>query len=285
MPSVSEAQARLMAACAHGAGYKSCPPDKVSNEFNQADKGTPMLRNAMRVKRAFGGPMPTNTGILPPQQMPQQLPPEAMQQLMQLRQQAGGNNPGYSSGDPQGMNLQSFLSSMGYSRPGMPPTGAPPGGMPPQGGMSPPMSSPQMPRPMPPSGGGMPTGVGTPQQGGMAPPSMPQGNPGALATLGNPQQPIARPGMPMMPMQRPPTGPIGMPQQRMMAGGGMVPPGVRPQSPLPGRSVSPLSTLIGQGMAGRHAGFPGARKPRIPLPGAMRNISQRINSPPRLQPI
>ena len=27
-----------MAACAHGAGYKSCPPKSVAKEFNQADK-------------------------------------------------------------------------------------------------------------------------------------------------------------------------------------------------------------------------------------------------------
>lgn len=27
-----------MAACSHGAGYASCPPQKVSQEFNQADK-------------------------------------------------------------------------------------------------------------------------------------------------------------------------------------------------------------------------------------------------------
>lgn len=33
-----------MAACAHGADYPSCPPAKVSKEFNQADKGGKMLR-------------------------------------------------------------------------------------------------------------------------------------------------------------------------------------------------------------------------------------------------
>jgi hypothetical protein len=33
-----------MAACAHDAGYKSCPPKKVSKEFNQADKGTGILK-------------------------------------------------------------------------------------------------------------------------------------------------------------------------------------------------------------------------------------------------
>lgn len=44
MPSKSPAQARLMAACAHGAGYKSCPPQSVAKEFNQADAGTGILK-------------------------------------------------------------------------------------------------------------------------------------------------------------------------------------------------------------------------------------------------
>ncbi|HEY6436817.1 MAG TPA: hypothetical protein VIY47_09510 [Ignavibacteriaceae bacterium] len=46
--STSEKQARFMAACAHGADYDSCPPKKVSREFNQADKGTKQLSNAMK---------------------------------------------------------------------------------------------------------------------------------------------------------------------------------------------------------------------------------------------
>lgn len=46
MPSKSPAQARLMAACSHGAKYKSCPPAKVSREFNQADKGTGILKKS-----------------------------------------------------------------------------------------------------------------------------------------------------------------------------------------------------------------------------------------------
>ena len=50
MPSKSAAQARLMAACAHGAGYASCPPAKVSKEFNQADKGSQLLKQAMTAK-------------------------------------------------------------------------------------------------------------------------------------------------------------------------------------------------------------------------------------------
>lgn len=54
MPSKSPKQARLMAACAHGAGYDSCPPVKVATEFNQADKGSKLLSRAMK-KRADGG--------------------------------------------------------------------------------------------------------------------------------------------------------------------------------------------------------------------------------------
>lgn len=44
MPSRSLRQAKLMAACAHGAKYDSCPPAKVSKEFNQADKKTGILK-------------------------------------------------------------------------------------------------------------------------------------------------------------------------------------------------------------------------------------------------
>lgn len=40
-----------MAACSHGAGYSSCPPLSVAKEFNQADKGTGILRH----HRADGG--------------------------------------------------------------------------------------------------------------------------------------------------------------------------------------------------------------------------------------
>lgn len=40
-----------MAACAHNAGYASCPPKKVSAEFNQADKGGTLLRLANEVKK------------------------------------------------------------------------------------------------------------------------------------------------------------------------------------------------------------------------------------------
>jgi hypothetical protein len=54
MPSSSFPQARLMAACSHGAGYPSCPPTNVAHEFNQADKGSALLSHAMQ-HHAFGG--------------------------------------------------------------------------------------------------------------------------------------------------------------------------------------------------------------------------------------
>lgn len=47
MPSETPRQARLMAACAHGADYEKCPPKNVAHEFNQADKGTGILRHGM----------------------------------------------------------------------------------------------------------------------------------------------------------------------------------------------------------------------------------------------
>lgn len=50
MPSKSEKQAKFMAACAHGAGYESCPPDDVSKEFNQADKQTGILKKRKSFK-------------------------------------------------------------------------------------------------------------------------------------------------------------------------------------------------------------------------------------------
>lgn len=45
MPSKSKPQARLMAACAHGAGYKACPPVKVAKEFNRADQKAGALKS------------------------------------------------------------------------------------------------------------------------------------------------------------------------------------------------------------------------------------------------
>lgn len=48
MPSKTRKQARFMAACAHSAGYASCPPAKVAKEFNQADKGGKLLKRKKR---------------------------------------------------------------------------------------------------------------------------------------------------------------------------------------------------------------------------------------------
>ena len=55
MPSTSPAQARLMAACAHGADYPSCPPKAVAQEFNQADRGTGILKKRKVVEALLKG--------------------------------------------------------------------------------------------------------------------------------------------------------------------------------------------------------------------------------------
>jgi hypothetical protein len=52
MPSKTAKQARFMAACAHGAGYKSCPPASVAKEFNAADAQSGILRNNKRSVRS-----------------------------------------------------------------------------------------------------------------------------------------------------------------------------------------------------------------------------------------
>lgn len=52
MPSVTKPQAHLMAACAHGAAYKKCPPLKVARDFNQADKRSGILRRGANGGRA-----------------------------------------------------------------------------------------------------------------------------------------------------------------------------------------------------------------------------------------
>ena len=54
MPSKSRKQARLMAACAHGAKYGKCPPVKVAREYNRADAGTGILSGVLR-KAVKGG--------------------------------------------------------------------------------------------------------------------------------------------------------------------------------------------------------------------------------------
>ena len=52
MPSKTAKQARFMAMCAHSPGKAKgkCPPQKVSREFNQADKGGKLLRQPRKSK-------------------------------------------------------------------------------------------------------------------------------------------------------------------------------------------------------------------------------------------
>jgi len=61
MPSVSNKQRNLMAACAHGANYGACPPLKVAREFNRADQhaglsrgGSTSLERGLEMKMNFG---------------------------------------------------------------------------------------------------------------------------------------------------------------------------------------------------------------------------------------
>lgn len=50
MPSKSPAQARLMAAAAHTPGGYGGVPQSVGKDFNQADKGTGILKKKKRTK-------------------------------------------------------------------------------------------------------------------------------------------------------------------------------------------------------------------------------------------
>jgi hypothetical protein len=56
MPSKSKAQARLMAAAAHDPKFakKAGVPQFVAQEFNAADKGGRMLKQAMQAKALRG---------------------------------------------------------------------------------------------------------------------------------------------------------------------------------------------------------------------------------------
>lgn len=56
MPSKSPAQARMMAGAAHDPAFakKVGMPQSVAREFNQADKGSSMLSNAMKSKSRGG---------------------------------------------------------------------------------------------------------------------------------------------------------------------------------------------------------------------------------------
>lgn len=219
----------------------------------------------LRVKRAIGGPMTGpmmpmgNRGIGPPQGGGGYNP--QMIQMMLARLRAGAGSPG----------------ALGGMQGGAPMSGAP-GGMPPM--------------PSIPGGGNMmgggagPTPNGMPRPGVMPPMPMNQPSPvtpggmgGALGAMGGPR-PMQPPPMSGMPMQPQPMQPNLQNMRPMMSGGGIVPPGMHPGSPLPPmKPVGGLASLIGQKMAGQHAGFPGPRKPRIPMPGQLRNINQTINRP------
>ena len=56
MPSKTPAQARLMAAAAHDSKFakKTGVPQSVAREYNQADKGIQMLKQAMQAKALRG---------------------------------------------------------------------------------------------------------------------------------------------------------------------------------------------------------------------------------------
>lgn len=61
MPSTSNKQRNLMAACAEGANYKACPPLSVAREFHRADQhaglnrgGSTSLERGLEMKMNFG---------------------------------------------------------------------------------------------------------------------------------------------------------------------------------------------------------------------------------------
>ncbi len=57
MPSRSPAQARMMAAAAHNPEFakKVGVPQSVAQDFNQADKGTQLLKSAMTARKLRKG--------------------------------------------------------------------------------------------------------------------------------------------------------------------------------------------------------------------------------------
>jgi hypothetical protein len=301
MPSTSQRQARFMAACAHGAGYESCPPQKVSTEFNQADKGTRMLSQAMKKRKRFqfggmtgwGGP-PRIGGAAPMMQrgpMPMGGGQNLAQMLAALRARGGVG------GMAGGFGLGNMLGS-GQIRP--PTTG---GGMPPGASIGRPM--------WPGPGAGMAGGMSPIRAGGLQPPGMLGGmTPQApisrppISGGGGPMAGVFGPGMmmgsgpvPQAPATTPPglvpprlpattaqpgglgmLGRLGMGgvgagrfpmMNRMARGGPLVPPGGMP-SP-----VSPLQSLISGGMSARQAGPPPGRMPRIPT-GRIPNLNLGI---------
>ena len=77
MPSTSEAQARLMAAIAHGwhpTGLKHAPSQAVAQDFNQADKGSALLSHAMQHHAAGGAISPLASLVGNPMMMRASLP-------------------------------------------------------------------------------------------------------------------------------------------------------------------------------------------------------------------
>lgn len=61
MPSTSPAQARLMAACSHGATDRACPPVSVAREFTQADLAMRARQDGTQKGQGFWGPIPSTT--------------------------------------------------------------------------------------------------------------------------------------------------------------------------------------------------------------------------------
>lgn len=55
MPSVSSKQARLMAAAAHDKKFakKAGIPQSVAKEFNEADKGSPLLKKKSKMNKLY----------------------------------------------------------------------------------------------------------------------------------------------------------------------------------------------------------------------------------------
>lgn len=77
MPSKTEAQARLMAAIAHGwhpTGLKHAPAQAVAHDFNQADKGSALLSHAMQHHAAGGAISPLASLVGNPMTMRSSLP-------------------------------------------------------------------------------------------------------------------------------------------------------------------------------------------------------------------
>lgn len=261
MPSKSESQARFMAACSHGADYPSCPPSKVSTEFNQADKGSALLHNAMKRRFASGG-INVNSNQNP------------YLQMLAARAAGQGMRPG-SPPQPQ-MTPQNGVPQQ---RPPM---------APPQGGALSAAGSPGIRPQMPMRPGGMPTPGQQPMQPGMPMNSqVPMRPPGMMPNPGmvNGQRP-GMPGqmpnqMPQVQMPNPPNRPWmgGIPNGSMgMARGGRTHfdlggPNLASMSPL----SSGMSAMHNSGISSSPVAHAHMRMPRIPIADTLRNIDQGLH--------